>query len=147
MKKIVALSFILLTVISCNCKKSASEGEKFSILKESAYGGRHTESHELIKSEQAFKAIYKELNIQDVPEVDFDKNNVVVAFMGQKRSGGYSITIEKVTVKDNTALVLVKNTVPEPNTTVTMALTAPYCMALIPKTDNVEVKENPVKMK
>lgn len=146
MKKLVALSFILLTIISCNCKKAASGSEKFSILKESAYGGREKESHALIKSENAFKAICKELNIQDVPEVDFDKNNVVVAFMGQKRNGGYSITIEKVTVEDDTALVLVKNTVPEPDAMVTMALTAPYCMASIPKTDNVEVKENPVKM-
>ena len=146
MKKIVALSFILITIISCNSKKAASGEADFTILKENGYGGRETESHELVNDTKELIALCKELNIKEIPAVNFAQSSVVAVFMGQKRSGGYSITIEKVTVEDNTALVLVKNTVPEPGAAVTMALTAPYCVALIPKADDVEVKENPVKM-
>ncbi|MBE99773.1 protease complex subunit PrcB family protein [Flavobacterium coralii] len=118
-------------------------GQNFVILHESGYGGRETESHEVIRSQQDLDALFKELNHNSMT-VDFSKYNVVAVFMGQKRSGGYSITVEKVVVDGNTAQVLVKNTLPEQGAMVTMALTAPYCMAAIPKTDKVIVKENPV---
>lgn len=144
MKQLTLICLLAITLLSCNTKRTATNGEEFTILAQNGYGGRDTESHELVKNEQQFLALCKELNIETIPQVDFTKNNVVAVFMGQKRSGGYSITVEKVVVDGNTAQVLVKNTLPEQGAMVTMALTAPYCVAAIPKTDKVTVKENPV---
>ncbi|WP_297333048.1 protease complex subunit PrcB family protein [Flavobacterium sp.] len=144
MKQLTLICLLAISLFGCNSKKAATNGEEFTILAQSGYGGRHTESHELVKNEQQFLALCKELNIETIPQVDFTKNNVVAVFMGQKRSGGYSITVEKVVIDGNTAQVLVKNTLPEQGAMVTMALTAPYCVAAIPKTDKVIVKENPV---
>ncbi|KAF2519250.1 protease complex subunit PrcB family protein [Flavobacterium salilacus subsp. salilacus] len=141
MKKIIALSLLIVLTVGCKCKKSAAENGDFTILKENGYGGKDTESHQLVNNQSEFEALCNELTIEEVPEVDFSKNSVVAVFMGQKRSGGYSITIKKVEIDGNTANILVKNTVPEPGAMVTMALTAPYCMAVIPKTEKVTVKE------
>lgn len=145
MKKLAIFSLLIVFATSCKCKKADSASD-FTILKESGYGGRAVESHELITNEMQYANLAKELHIENPATVDFAKNNAIAIFMGEKRTGGYSITIEKVTVNDDTAMVLVKNTVPEPGATLTMAITQPYCIAMIPKTDKAEVKENPVNM-
>lgn len=118
-----------------------TSGQNFVILHESGYGGREAESHEVARSQQELDVLMKEFN-HNTMSVDFSKYNVVAVSMGQQRSGGYSITIKKVTVEGNTAQVLVKKTAPEPGAMVTMALTAPYCIAAIPKTETVTVKED-----
>jgi hypothetical protein len=120
----------------------------FTILKESAYGGREKESNEVVTNDKDFEKLTTELGINDAQKVDFDKNNVVALFMGQKRSGGYSITVQNVNVKDDTAEVLVVKHYPGGGA-VTMALTNPYCIAVIPKTKKVEFFDNtpPMKMK
>ncbi len=151
MKKVIALSLLVVLTIGCKCKKTAMENtndNSFTILKENSYGGRETESNEVVTNNKDFEKLTAELGITDTQKVDFDKNNVVALFMGQKRSGGYSITVQNVNVKDDTAEVLVVKNYPGGGA-VTMALTAPYCVAVIPKTKKVEFFDNtpPMKMK
>ncbi|AXG74779.1 protease complex subunit PrcB family protein [Flavobacterium arcticum] len=145
MKKIITLSLLVIMAVSCKSKKAATVdgGENFTILKESAYGGREIDSHEFITNNKDYTALTTELGIKDAQKVDFDKNNVVAVFMGQKRSGGYSITIEKVVPvagTGDTATILVKTTKPKAGEVITMALTAPYCLAVIPKTEKIDVQ-------
>ncbi len=152
MKKLALFILFALVIISCKSQRGADgspgmKGEQnFAILKEAEYGGRETESHEVIRSQQELDALFKELGHNRM-SVDFSAYNVVAVFMGQKSTGGYKITIENVSVKGSTAQVLTKTTVPEPDGMVSMALTQPYCIAYIPKTEKVEVKENPVLLK
>jgi hypothetical protein len=54
------------------------------------------------------------------------------------RAGGYSIAIKSIIVEDDTTIIKVLETKPEGMAT--MALTAPYCIAIIPKTDKVIVE-------
>lgn len=149
MKKIALFTLLVFVMMSCKSQRGAdgspgmNGGENFVILKESEYGGREAESHEVIRSQQELDALFKELGHNRMT-VDFSAYNVVAVFMGQKNTGGYKITVEDVSVDDNTAHVLTKTTVPEPDGMVSMALTQPYCIASIPKAEKVEVEENPV---
>jgi hypothetical protein len=59
--------------------------------------------------------------------------------MGEKRTGGYSITINSMTIKGDTAVLHVVETKPEGMAT--MAITSPYCIASITKTDKVALEE------
>lgn len=142
MKKVItfALMFVILTGCSIkvanNIKVDAAVA--FEILKQDAYGGRDKKSTVVVKSHSELAALYKELGWSNVPTIDFSQNNVVALFMGQKNSGGYSIGVRKVTVEDDTAILNVVETSPEG--TATMALTAPYCIVVIPKTDTVVVE-------
>ncbi len=117
-------------------KTVAMEKNGFTILKQDNYGGWENRGNIVIKSKSGLAALYKEINIADVPEVDFTKNNVIGLFLGQKSSGGYSIDVVSVKVTGDTAEVTIKEIAPAGMAT--MAITQPYCIALIPKTDKVK---------
>jgi hypothetical protein len=143
MKKLVNLALLLVIVTSCHIKivnNINTPGISFKVLKEESYGGRENESHEVVTGKQGLDALYKELRLGTPPDVDFTKNNVVAIFMGQKNTGGYSISVKSITVDDNnTVTVKVRETRPDGGM-VTTALTSPYCIAVIPKSKEVIVE-------
>ena len=142
MRKLLTLGLLSMILTGCSINvlnnMRVSNAITFELLKQDAYGGRDAKSTAIITSQGQLQDLYKELGWSDIPSVDFSKNNVVALFMGQKRTGGYSINVRKVTVEDDTTTVEVTET--SPGGMATMALTAPYCIVVIPKTANVEVK-------
>ena len=144
MKKVLTVGLLALSFASCrlNVVNNIQAGNTpitFELLKQEAYGGRDEESTEVINTQAGLEKLYKELGWSDMPDVDFSKSNIVALFMGQKRTGGYSISIRKVTIEGDTATVQVLETSPEGNMA-SMVITAPYCIAVIPKTKNVVVE-------
>ena len=111
---------------------------RIEVLKEGGYGGRETAGNIVITSRQELVNLYSELKWDNVPQVDFTKSNVIALFMGQKSSGGYSIGIEKLEINGNTATVTVSKKSPEG--IVTTALTQPFYIAAITKSDKVEFR-------
>lgn len=137
MKKIITLSLAI--VLFAACKSAAPEiggVGTFDILSQETNGGRVKAGNEVIKSQDKLNALYAELNLTDVPTVDFETNNVVALFMGQQRTGGYSISLSGVTLSEDTARVQIIETAPQDMAT--QALTEPYCIAKISKSKKVE---------
>ena len=60
-----------------------------------------------------------------VPAIDFNTETVIIASMGARPTGGYSIAIQSVEKSDNTLYVTVLERSPGSNCGVTQALTAP----------------------
>jgi hypothetical protein len=143
MKRILlsGIAAVMFTSCSINVLNNANinPGIAFEVLKQETYGGRETESQQVITSQSQLNDLYKELGWSNVPTVDFSKNNVVALFMGQKNTGGYGISVRKVSVSGNEATVYVKTTTPEGMAT--MALSAPYTITIIPKTSEVIIEE------
>lgn len=149
MKKIITIAAIALALHGCvsyngNADQAKSSYEpsmaknNFEILKQEQYGGRETEATIVIKSQAELNALYESLGQEAAPTVDFTNRNVVVLFMGQKNTGGYGIGVKSVTVDANTAIVSVERT--QPSGMATMALSAPYCIASIPKAEKTEFR-------
>ena len=73
----------------------------------------------------------------DMPAVDFDKETVVAVFSGQKNSGGYSIQIDRIlsrkSGREETIIVLFRETAPAPGSMQTRALTFPGHAVVIQK--------------
>ncbi|RWX01457.1 protease complex subunit PrcB family protein [Flavobacterium cerinum] len=142
MKKIITFSLLMLVFTGCkinvinNVKVDAAVA--FEILKQDAYGGRDKESTVIIKTQAELDKLYKELGWSSVPKIDFIQNNVVALFMGEKSTGGYSIGVRKVSVVDGTVVVNVLKTSPEGMAT--MAITAPYCIVAVPKSDKTVIE-------
>lgn len=140
MKKLVAFSLLLLMITSCKINIitniQTDLAISFEILKQEAYGGKENKTNVVIKSQQQLDTLYKELGLAAAPKVDFEKNNVVALFMGQKNTGGYSISIKGISIENDTTIVKIKETMPEGMAAT--VITAPYCIAIIPKTDKVE---------
>jgi hypothetical protein len=71
---------------------------------------------------------------ENLPAVDFEKEMVLAVFAGMKNTGGYGITIEKVATKPGKVYVLYRETAPLPDGMVTMAITYPSHVVVVPKT-------------
>jgi len=77
------------------------------------------------------------------PKIDFDKETIVAATMGERNTGGYAIEFTEATLSNNTISITVNTISPNPNDPVTMALTYPYTIAAIPKHEGeIIFKEN-----
>jgi len=61
-----------------------------------------------------------------IPEVDFSSHAVIAVFMGGRSSGGYHISIERITNVGNKIIVSVKETYPGRGIIVTDAFTSPH---------------------
>lgn len=143
MKRLLQLGLMLVLFSSCSINvlnnMNANVGTTFELLKQEAYGGWDDESNLIISKQSELDKLYKDLNLGTAPKINFESNKVVALFMGQKRTGGYSISVRKITVNGDTTTVSVKRVTPEGGMA-TMALTAPYCIAIIPNTEKVVIE-------
>lgn len=71
--------------------------------------------------------------VPPAPAVDFVREAVVAAYMGEQRTGGYSVEITRVTLDGKTLRVRINETSPGPGAVVTQALTQPFHLAAIPR--------------
>lgn len=66
-----------------------------------------------------------------LPEVDFETEMIIAVFMGEQRTGGYSIDITRIIKEEEEIVVQVKEKHPDPDLLVTMALTQPYHIVVV----------------
>ncbi len=69
------------------------------------------------------------------PPVDFQSEMILAVFQGHCSSGGYGVTISKVGETDEQLTVVVKYREPGPNESTTQAVTSPFCMVSVPRSD------------
>ena len=123
-------------------------------LKKGAFSGIREAKQEVVKGADAWEKLWKQHSTavggsDKIPAVDFSKEMVVVATMGTKRTGGYTIEIVGVDDKGKTLKISVKQTSPPPDAMTIQALTAPFHFVAVPKSDLkpefVEVKSDAKK--
>ena len=68
-------------------------------------------------------------------EVDFSSKMVVCAFMGERRTAGYSISVERMWVVNKTMHVQVAEHSPPPDIAVAQVITYPYVFAAVETND------------
>jgi hypothetical protein len=66
-----------------------------------------------------------------LPPANFDRETIVIAGMGRRSSGGYSITIDSAGVAGDSVILTVTERSPGPTCGTTSALTAPVALARI----------------
>jgi len=143
MKKIMGVFFIIIS--SCNAVSNSSHKD-FEIILTSEYGGNENKTHQIIETNSTFITEVEKLKINDsdaierLLQIDFTKNNILILHLGVKNSGGYKISVEKTEYKGNQMILYTKEIVPKKGEKVTMALTNPYCIVLIPKINDILVK-------
>lgn len=70
-----------------------------------------------------------------LPSVDFSREMIVVASMGTRSSGGYTVGIDSVFVARDTVFFRVRETSPGPRCGTTAALTSPVGLARVERSD------------
>ncbi len=67
-----------------------------------------------------------------VPEVDFTQYQVVAVFAGEKPTGGYSVEVTNVEIKNSHLVAIIKSCQPQADALVTEAFTQPHHIIKIP---------------
>jgi hypothetical protein len=86
----------------------------------------------VIRNANAWAQFWAELGVGDRPTIDFTKYLVVAVAAGQRSSGGYEISIQRVSQANGDLTIEVLQTVPSPNCVTTSALTQPVDVVAVP---------------
>ena len=111
----------------------------FETLAEDFYGGMTDSKFIVIKEETTLNEIYNLINKSKspgikIPIINFEKETVLVLFLGEKSSGGHSISVEQILDENEKVTVKYKVTLPKLGEMVTTVMTQPYCIIKIPIT-------------
>jgi len=88
--------------------------------------GRTRPGFEIARSPAEWRALQESLAQRPAfPDVDFHREWVVAAFMGEKPTGGFLIEVREVTRRGRQVRVAVRQQEPGPHDVVTMVITYP----------------------
>jgi hypothetical protein len=96
-----------------------------------------------IKGTKEEKATAQLSELLKVDRIDWEKQMVIVVSGGTQRTGGYSVGVQRLTVKDNTLTVHWKLNTPKPGQPVTQALTTPSATILVERFNGPVVFDPP----
>lgn len=85
----------------------------------------------------SFKLLWREHagDLENLPDVDFEHEMVLLAAMGEQSTGGYTIKITEV-IEDNGRLIArIQRIEPDPSAMVIQMLTAPVHFVIVPRQD------------
>ena len=152
MKFIFLCAFSALFFSFCSCKSSKNNQEDQPIAFQTAiktmYLGSETEGTKVVQNKDGLKTL-EVANGNDMPEelleVDFEKNTLIMVMSGMKNTGGFDIEIENIIEKNDKITVFYKEINPSKDAMLTMALTYPMHAVTIPKTDKEIIFEQMVE--
>ena len=90
-------------------------------------------TYRLVRDEAELRSLWNQLHgtqlrVPPLPSVDFRRETVLVAMMGQRPSGGYGVEVRDVTLEGGDLFVDVRMIEPEAGAVTTTALTSPWSM-------------------
>jgi len=141
MKKILFL-VTFISLVSCNTTKQFIEGDDFTYVVKNDPGGNEKASVAIIDNYNDLINEVDKLNVSDqvseaLLNIDLEQNNVLILHLGHRNTGGYGIEIDKMYEKKDVLYIKIKETKPGKGDMVTMALTNPFTIVLIPKKEVV----------
>lgn len=142
MKKI-SLSLLSLILISCGASSTKSSEKKplFEVLTQQSFGGANIRFFEILTEPNEIKMLQNDAKLKNkIKPNDIQTSNFVVLNMGEKSSGGYKIGIESAVETDKNIILTVKESAPDPSTTVTQVFTNPYCVVKINSKKGIIIK-------
>ena len=110
----------------------------FQLLDEGFYASRKEAGIVVAEGADALERLYKEdISSAKRPPVmvDFDRCVVVAIFAGERSSGGYRLEITGARYENKELNLRYRLHVPKPGSMVTQALTSPYAVILLEKTE------------
>jgi len=125
------LAGIMISMQSCNTVKTIPMDD-LEVLSNSDYSQFDQTERLVVKSDAGLQSIYDRLTTKEAtPQINWYKNQVVLLSMGQRNTGGFSISVDRVVYGNSEILVYYKTTEPKVGEMVTQALTAPYVLFTI----------------
>lgn len=118
---------------------SISQEPSFTVLLQESHCNIEETQYSHIESKEVLESVFSKINSTrepglSIPEIDFSESSVLFLAMGQRTTGGYTISVDRIVTEDNNWVVFVKKKGPGPTDFVTDVITTPYILVSIPKT-------------
>lgn len=138
------ITFVFLAIIAASCAsgpKNSGKKPLYEILTEQTNGGGNIHFFEILTEPKEIAMLQGDENIQKkITAEDMSNSNFIILNMGEKTSGGYSITVEKVEETANQIIVTVKEQGPSPGDMAASVMTYPYCIVKINSKKEIIIK-------
>lgn len=139
MKGIVISFFMLVLLAGCSSEDDdLSKSLDFETIEKDSYSGIETSQNVIVSNINDWEELWNETvtwTPDERPFVNFNESMVIAVFMGEQTSGGFEIEILELKEADDVIEVVSKFTVPDGGSGFTTALTQPFHMIKINKTD------------
>lgn len=131
-----------------NKNAEKTKGYPYEVLMQDSHGGYDQPQILVIREPMALRDIYGKINMTrkpgfPYPEVDFEKEMIIVLCMGEKTTGGHSIDIDSIDERSDTLIVRVRETEPEGMAAAVMS--QPFSLIKLPATKKKIVFEKAIK--
>ena len=104
-------------------------------------GGVTAASHRVVRDAAAWDAFWQDVQTSAPRPFRPDREQAVAVFLGERRTGGYTVRIENAAAQEGRLVVTYQESPPPPGTMVTQALTSPWALVVVPRSDlPVEVR-------
>ncbi|WP_457591899.1 protease complex subunit PrcB family protein [Geoglobus sp.] len=136
MKKFaILLAVALLATAGClGATDSGNDRVKFESIGKGYFSNVKEKKYVVIRSVQEFKDFVNETGVIFQPP-DFNTTMAIAVFMGEQKTGGYEINIDRIVREDGKLVVYVDHYVPSDTCFVTQVITSPFQVVTLEKFD------------
>ncbi|MDW8850952.1 protease complex subunit PrcB family protein [Flavobacterium sp. MMLR14_040] len=140
MKKVISV-LALFVLISCGAKKGSDSKALYEVLTEQSDGGGNIKFFEILTEPNEIKMLENDpLLASKMKQADINNSNYVILNMGEKNTGGYSISVEKVEETDKNIIITVKEKGPAADAMTMQVITYPYTVVRVHSKKEIIVK-------
>jgi hypothetical protein len=136
----MALSLVLLTSLSYCNGRDRGEAKEWALetVARGEASGITQERREAIRDEATWEAFWKVHAGSDAPppDLDFQKEIVIVVHLGTRGSSGYAVSVTRVEDQVERSAVYYDESKPGPRCIVAQVLTQPHHIVKVRRTDN-----------
>jgi len=140
MKKVISVLTVFV-LISCGAKKGSDSKALYEVLTEQSDGGANIKFFEILTEPNEIKMLENDPLLADkMKQADINNSNYVILNMGEKNTGGYSISVEKVEETDKNIIITVKEKGPAADAMTMQVITYPYTVVRVHSKKEIIVK-------
>lgn len=135
MNRSIALAALLAILIAgCVGTQENEEKVRFEVIGKGYFSNVENKTYVVIRSPEDFREFINETGVIFQPP-DFNTSMVIAVFMGEQKTGGYEINIDKIFLEDGKLVVYVDHYVPSDTCFVTQVITSPFQVVKLEKFD------------
>ena len=144
MKKIAFLLPLLIIGCSTTTKTAVIENKAkglYEILSQQSQDGASIKFFEILTEEDEIGMLRGDETLKGKISADDMKNSTIVILnMGEKPTGGFSISVQEVQELPDRILMIIKENEPAADSMVTMGITNPYTIVKINSKKKIEIR-------
>ncbi len=130
------LPLLALLLGACQAARSPAELEPRILGHWSGQnGGADASGHRVLRDANDWNAHWRAVGQEAPRPIDPVREMAIVVFLGERRTGGYTVEITAVESSAEGLIVTPRESAPPPGAMVTQALTQPWALALVPASD------------